>query len=60
MTPEEALEASRDLLLSEEYDVAAGRLVGNFPQAFTHIGLINTAYNLTREQVGPAEHRQRS
>ena len=30
-------------LLSEEYDPRAGRLVGNFPQAFSHIGLVNTA-----------------
>jgi GH15 family glucan-1,4-alpha-glucosidase len=30
-------------LLSEEYDPTLGRLVGNFPQAFSHIGLINTA-----------------
>ncbi len=35
-------------LLSEEYDVSAKRLVGNFPQAFSHLALINTAYNLTR------------
>jgi GH15 family glucan-1,4-alpha-glucosidase len=43
-------------LLSEEYDVAAGRLVGNFPQAFSHIALINTAQNLARA-VKPAEQR---
>ncbi|HEY6984847.1 MAG TPA: glycoside hydrolase family 15 protein [Rhodanobacteraceae bacterium] len=36
-------------LLSEEYDVKTKRLVGNFPQAFAHIALINTALNLTRE-----------
>jgi len=30
-------------LLSEEYDVGLGRFCGNFPQAFSHIGLINTA-----------------
>jgi GH15 family glucan-1,4-alpha-glucosidase len=35
-------------LLSEEYDPAAKRLVGNFPQAFSHLALINSAYNLTR------------
>jgi GH15 family glucan-1,4-alpha-glucosidase len=35
-------------LLAEEYDVRAGRLVGNFPQAFSHVGLVNTALNLTR------------
>jgi GH15 family glucan-1,4-alpha-glucosidase len=33
-------------LLSEEYDPKAGRLLGNFPQAFSHVALINTAYNL--------------
>ncbi|QDV32444.1 glycoside hydrolase family 15 protein [Tautonia plasticadhaerens] len=47
-------------LLSEEYDVSARRLVGNFPQAFTHIGLINTAYNLSAATTHPAEHRQHS
>ena len=35
-------------LLSEEYDQALGRQVGNFPQAFSHIGLINTAMTLER------------
>jgi GH15 family glucan-1,4-alpha-glucosidase len=34
-------------LLSEEYDPRAGRLLGNFPQSFSHIALVNTAYNLT-------------
>jgi GH15 family glucan-1,4-alpha-glucosidase len=34
-------------LLSEEYDTAAGRLVGNFPQAFSHVSLVNAAYALT-------------
>jgi GH15 family glucan-1,4-alpha-glucosidase len=46
-------------LLAESYDPAAGRLVGNFPQAFSHVGLVNTACNLTR-RGGPAEHRQES
>jgi GH15 family glucan-1,4-alpha-glucosidase len=35
-------------LLSEEYDPNTRRLVGNFPQAFSHLALINSAYNLTR------------
>ncbi len=35
-------------LLAEEYDTASGRLLGNFPQAFSHIGLINTAQILSR------------
>ncbi|MGO8915659.1 MAG: glycoside hydrolase family 15 protein, partial [Stellaceae bacterium] len=43
-------------LLSEEYDPHAKRLVGNFPQAFSHITLINTAHNLTRTEK-PAEQR---
>jgi GH15 family glucan-1,4-alpha-glucosidase len=44
-------------LLSEEYDPVSGRLVGNFPQAFSHVGLINTAANLTKA-AGPATDRQ--
>ncbi|WP_207633592.1 glycoside hydrolase family 15 protein [Paraburkholderia hospita] len=38
-------------LLSEEYDVHSARLVGNFPQAFSHIGLVNTGLTLTRGHV---------
>jgi GH15 family glucan-1,4-alpha-glucosidase len=44
-------------LLSEEYDTQAKRLVGNFPQAFTHIGLVNTAMNLTPAEPSPAQQR---
>jgi GH15 family glucan-1,4-alpha-glucosidase len=44
-------------LLSEEYDLSAKRLVGNFPQAFSHVGLVNTAYNLAGESK-PAEQRR--
>ncbi len=55
---EKLLAIRNDLgLLSEEYDPEAGRLLGNFPQAFTHVGLVNTAYNLSRAEMGPAEHR---
>lgn len=43
-------------LLAEEYDVGRRRLVGNFPQGFSHIGLVNTAYNLSRAS-GPARQR---
>lgn len=46
-------------LLAEEYDVSVRRLVGNFPQAFSHIGLINTARNLSASG-GPAEDRPKS
>ena len=35
-------------LLSEEYDPRTRRLVGNFPQAFSHVALVNSAFNLTR------------
>jgi GH15 family glucan-1,4-alpha-glucosidase len=43
-------------LLSEEYDLRAKRLVGNFPQAFSHMALVNSAYNLTRMEK-PVEQR---
>jgi GH15 family glucan-1,4-alpha-glucosidase len=43
-------------LLSEEYDPAERRLVGNFPQAFSHVGLVITALNLSRPDC-PAEQR---
>jgi GH15 family glucan-1,4-alpha-glucosidase len=43
-------------LLSEEYDVSTRRLVGNFPQAFSHIALVNTIHNLSRSNK-PAEQR---
>jgi GH15 family glucan-1,4-alpha-glucosidase len=46
-------------LLSEEYDADAGRLVGNFPQAFSHVGLVNSARNLATAE-GPARIRQRN
>ncbi len=46
-------------LLSEEYDPALGRLVGNFPQAFSHVGLVNTAMNLSRREC-PANQRRSS
>jgi GH15 family glucan-1,4-alpha-glucosidase len=43
-------------LLSEEYGTQAKRLAGNFPQAFSHIALVNTAHNLSRA-TKPAEQR---
>ncbi|MFL5267747.1 MAG: glycoside hydrolase family 15 protein [Stellaceae bacterium] len=43
-------------LLAEEFDPQLGRHAGNFPQAFSHVALVNTAFNLTRAQ-GPAEQR---
>jgi len=38
-------------LLSEEYDVQHKRLVGNFPQGFSHIALLSTAFNLRQTQA---------
>ena len=46
-------------LLSEEYDVATGRLIGNFPQALTHVGMLNTIINRYSED-GPARQRSGS
>ena len=43
-------------LLSEEYDPQLGRMLGNFPQAFSHIALVNTTHNLGRRSR-PAEQR---
>jgi GH15 family glucan-1,4-alpha-glucosidase len=44
-------------LLAEEYEPGAKGLVGNFPQAFTHVSLVNTACNLKGGDHGPARHR---
>jgi GH15 family glucan-1,4-alpha-glucosidase len=46
-------------LMAEEYDPARKRHLGNFPQAFSHVALINTASNLSQPQ-GPAKDRQQS
>jgi GH15 family glucan-1,4-alpha-glucosidase len=43
-------------LISEEYDVSRDRLVGNYPQAFSLIALVNTAHNLTQTE-NPSEQR---
>jgi GH15 family glucan-1,4-alpha-glucosidase len=43
-------------LLAEEIDPSSGRMLGNFPQAYSHVGLINCALNLSR-QTGPVEER---
>jgi GH15 family glucan-1,4-alpha-glucosidase len=57
---EQLLAVSNDLgLLSEEYDPAEKRLLGNFPQAFTHVGLVNSAYNLSHHE-GPMHQRPAS
>lgn len=46
-------------LLAEEYDPRAKCMLGNFPQALTHVALVNTARNLTCPG-GPSEHRSRT
>lgn len=43
-------------LLAEEYDPKSGRQLGNFPQAFSHIGLVNSAVNLSRA-IAPLSQR---
>ena len=44
-------------LLSEEYDPAAGRMLGNFPQAFSHVGIVTTAANLSLAEQAPCRQR---
>jgi hypothetical protein len=54
--------ARRYELRAEQFQLRtprARRQVGNFPQAFSHVALINTAHNLTRA-YGPAQHRAES
>jgi GH15 family glucan-1,4-alpha-glucosidase len=45
-------------LLSEEYDPVSGRMLGNFPQAFSHVALVNTAYNLSSWRKPAAQRSQ--
>jgi GH15 family glucan-1,4-alpha-glucosidase len=45
-------------LLAEEYSPKHQRLLGNFPQAFTHVALINTALNLSPQALQPAKERR--
>jgi GH15 family glucan-1,4-alpha-glucosidase len=46
-------------LLSEEYDPVAGRLVGNFPQAFSHVSLVNTACRLSGHDLPDGSEAER-
>ncbi|MFY9906860.1 MAG: glycoside hydrolase family 15 protein [Terriglobales bacterium] len=53
---ERLLDVRNDVgLLSEEYDPTMKRLLGNFPQAFSHVGLVNTAFKLTGRS-NPGSH----
>ena len=45
-------------LMSEEYDPVSGRLAGNFPQAFSHLGLIRAVDAVVRARTGE-EFRER-
>jgi GH15 family glucan-1,4-alpha-glucosidase len=55
---ERLLSLRNDLgLLSEEYDTVAGRQVGNTPQAFSHVGLVNAARHLSGEPSAAASAR---
>jgi GH15 family glucan-1,4-alpha-glucosidase len=56
---ERLLKLRNDLgLLSEEYDVRRKRLIGNFPQAFSHIALVNAAFDLESKPGTPSRsHR---
>jgi GH15 family glucan-1,4-alpha-glucosidase len=44
-------------LIAEEYDPATRRLLGNFPQAFTHLELVNSAFTLAKAHPSPMELR---
>jgi GH15 family glucan-1,4-alpha-glucosidase len=58
-------------LLSEEVDPATGELLGNFPQAFSHVGLVNAAWEISEAErrragkpalqlwIGPSQGRGR-
>ena len=46
-------------LLAEEVDAASGEMIGNFPQAFSHIGLVNAAWAITQAQQRAARRARR-
>ena len=57
---ERLLAVRNDLgLLAEEYDPISKRQLGNFPQAFTHVSLINTAFNLSGHPTAIKKRRAR-
>jgi len=47
-------------LISEEYDPVARRMLGNFPQAFTHMALVNSAFNIMPHLPSPMRRRHAS
>ena len=55
-TFERAVAAINDVgLLAEEVDPGSGEMIGNFPQAFSHIGLVNAAWAISQAQVRAAD-----
>jgi GH15 family glucan-1,4-alpha-glucosidase len=55
-TMERALGYANDVgLLSEEVEPVSGQLLGNFPQAFSHIGLVNAAWAIAQAEAATAE-----
>jgi GH15 family glucan-1,4-alpha-glucosidase len=58
-TFEAAAECVNDLgLLSEEVDPTTGELIGNFPQAFSHIGLVNAAWAIAQAEEGKTTQQE--
>jgi GH15 family glucan-1,4-alpha-glucosidase len=52
-----AIEFVNDVgLLAEEVDPATGELLGNFPQAFSHIGLVNAAWAISQAEAQATDH----
>jgi GH15 family glucan-1,4-alpha-glucosidase len=47
-------------LLAEQWDPDTGLMLGNFPQAFSHVGLVNSAWNLAREGTAPVRFGHRN
>lgn len=59
-TFEQAIAYANDVgLLSEEVDPVSNELLGNFPQAFSHIGLVNAAWAISQAELAKAEGRRR-
>jgi alpha,alpha-trehalase len=57
-TFERAVAAINDVgLLAEEVDASSGEMIGNFPQAFSHIGLINAAWAISQAEEHAARRR---
>jgi alpha,alpha-trehalase len=59
-TFERAIAAINDVgLLAEEVDPRTGEMIGNYPQAFSHIGLVNAAWAITEAEARDEQKRSR-